>query len=196
MILPSRRSFLTLANASAALVVAGCGGAAPTTFDLTAPRSGAGFGRGNARALVVPEPSTIFALDSERIVVRASGGELTYLPRAQWSDRLPRLIQTRLIQTFENRGRVAVGRPTDRLVGTSQLLLDIRAFEVREGSRDAVIELAAKLVNATTGRVIAARLFTASSPVGSIDGAGVSQALDQALARVLGEITQWAGSLA
>jgi cholesterol transport system auxiliary component len=175
-----------------ALALAGCGGGpAPVTYDLTAVR--AGLRRGGSRSIIVAEPTTIFALDSERIVIRAANGEITYLPRAQWSDRLPRLLQARLIQSFENAGRAAVGRPTDRLSGTAQLLVDIRSFEVREGPRDAFVEVAAKLVASGSGTVLNARLFGASAPVGAIDGQGASKALDQALASVIGQIVAWAG---
>ncbi len=189
---PDRR-ILLLAGASALL--AGCGGGPPpSTFDLSAPRGAARGLSGGSRAIVVQEPSAIAALDSERIVVRAASGELTYLPRAQWADRLPRLVQARLIQTFENRGRAAVGRPTDRIVGDVQLIVDIRNFEVREASRDAYVEVAAKIVGGTSGNVATARLFSASAPVGTIDGAGATAALDQALARVLLDVTGWAGA--
>jgi cholesterol transport system auxiliary component len=195
MIPSTRRQFLSLTAASSALLLAGCGGgAAPTTFDLTAPRDGLRRSGGGRRAIVVPEPTTVAALDSERIVVRAANGELTYLPRAQWADRLPRLFQTRLIQTFENSGRAAVGRPADRLSSSYQMLIDIRAFEAREATRDAVIEVAAKLVNASSGSVVNARLFGSSAALSSIDGTGVSQALDQAMARVVSDITAWAGT--
>jgi cholesterol transport system auxiliary component len=192
----SRRSFLVLAAGAASLSLAGCGGGpAPTTFDLSAPREGLRRSAGGRRAIVVAEPTAVSTLDSERIVVRAANAELTYLPRAQWSDRLPKLVQTRLIQTFENSGRAAVGRPGDRLAGAYQLLLDIRAFEIREASRDAFVEVAVKLVHASSGAVSNARLFAAASSVGAIDGAGAAQALDQALGRVLADITTWAGAI-
>ncbi len=191
---PDRRIFLAT-GLPALLMLTGCGGGpAPSTFDLSAPRGAPGRLSGGSRAIVVQEPSAIAALDSERIVVRAAAGELTYLPRAQWADRLPRLVQARLIQTFENRGRAAVGRPTDRIVGDVQLIVDIRHFEVRESSRDAYVEIAAKIVGGTSGNVSNARLFSATAPVGAIDGAGASSGLDQALARVLLDVTGWAGA--
>jgi cholesterol transport system auxiliary component len=178
---------------TAAFAVSACGGGPATvTYDLTAVRAGLRRA-GSGSTIIVAEPSTIFALDSERIVVRSAGGEITYLPRAQWSDRLPRLVQARLIQSFENAGRAAVGRPTDRLTGTSQLLIDIRSFEVREASRDAFVEVAAKLVSNGSGRIANARLFGANAPVAAIDGAGATQALDQALASVITQIVGWTG---
>ncbi|MGL4635547.1 MAG: ABC-type transport auxiliary lipoprotein family protein [Beijerinckiaceae bacterium] len=176
----------------AAMPLAACGGGpAPSTYDLTAPRDGLRRSAGR-RVIVVAEPTAVFALDSERIVVRAATGELTYLPKAQWADRLPRLVQSRLIQTFENTGRAAVGRPGDRLSGTYSLITDIRAFEVREATRDAYVEMACKLVSAGSGNLVTARQFSAGVPVGAIEGAGATQALDQALSRVMADITGWA----
>lgn len=176
----------------AALGVAGCGGGpAPVTYDLTAVRAGLRRSSGGS-SIIVAEPTAIFALDSERVVVRSAAGEITYLPRSQWSDRLPRLFQARLIQSFENAGRAAVGRPTDRLIGTAQLVADIRNFEVREATRDAFVEVAAKLVTSGSGRVSNARVFAASAPVSAIDGQGATQALDQAMASVITQIVGWA----
>jgi cholesterol transport system auxiliary component len=189
----SRRAALALLAVSVTGMSA-CGRAAPTTFDLSAPREGLTRSHGRA-ILIVPEPVAIFALDSERIVIRAANGELSYLSNAQWSDRMPRLVQARVVQTFENRGRAAVGRPGDRLAGALTLLLDVRVFEVREMERAAAIEVAAKLVGAGSGSVRAARLFGASAPVGAIDGPGVTAAMDQALARVLTDLTGWASAL-
>mgnify|MGYP002654455682 CR=1 FL=1 len=187
----SRRLFVALGSASSALTVAGCGGGpAPTTFDLSAASATRRFSGGPT--IVVPEPTTIFALESERIVVRTAAGELTFLARAQWSDRLPRLFQARLIQTFENQGRPAVGRPVDRLSSSYQLLIDIRAFEAREATRDGFIEVAAKIVTTASGNVRKARLFSASTPVASLDGGGVTVALDASLTRVLLDISAWA----
>ncbi|MCA3562888.1 MAG: membrane integrity-associated transporter subunit PqiC [Methylocystis sp.] len=186
----SRRFVLLSGAASSALTVAGCGGgSAPTTFDLSP--AGAAKRYVGGPTIVVPEPTTIFALDSERIVIRTSAGDLAYLSRAQWSDRLPRLFQARLIQTFENQGRPAVGRPVDRLSSSYQLLIDIRSFEAREANRDGYIEVAAKIVTTASGNVRKAQLFSASTPVAALDGSGVTAALDASLGKVLLDITAW-----
>jgi cholesterol transport system auxiliary component len=183
----SRRALIIGAGG---LGLAGCGGPPPVTFDLTAPREG--LRRGGGRTLIVAEPTTVFALEADRIVIRNARGEITYLPRAQWTDRLPRLVQARLIQTFENAGRAGVGRPSDRISGAVQLTSDIRSFEIREASRDALVEIAVKLVGSATGAVGRARLFVGRAPVSAIDGPGATTALDLALASVLTEIVAWA----
>ncbi len=188
------RKPVTIALAFAASVLlAGCGGgSAPTTYDLSAPRD---FGRlGGSRAtLVVAEPTTVQALDSDRVIVKDSTGALSFLGGAQWADRVPKLVQVRLIQTFENGSRLgSVARPGDRITPEVQLITDIRSFNIDAGSGAAVVEITAKLVGDRTGDIRRARLFSARVPAGAVDGAGAAQALDRALSQVLIEIVRWA----
>lgn len=174
------------------LLLAGCGGgSAPTTYDLSAPRD---FGRigGGGGVLIVAQPTTVQALDSDRLIVKDSTGALSFLGGAQWADRVPNLVQTRLIQTFENGSRIAaVGRPGERIVPDFQLNTDIRAFNIEAASGQAVVEITAKLIGDRTGKVQRAKLFSARVPAGA-EGAGAAQALDQALSQVLIQIARWA----
>ncbi len=187
-----RRLALPLLLAGATLL-AGCGGGAtPTTFDLSAP---SGFGRvgGSRAALIVAEPTTVQTLDSDRIIVKDSAGALSFLGGGQWADRVPRLVQTRLIQTFENGSRLgAVARPGERIVPDLQLNTDIRSFNIDAASGAAVVEITAKLVGDRTGKVQRARLFQARVPASASDGPAAAQALDRALSQVLIEIVRWA----
>lgn len=178
--------------AAGSLLLAGCGGgSAPTTYDLSAPRD---FGRigGGGGVLIVAQPTAVQALDSDRLIVKDSSGALSFLGGAQWADRVPNLVQTRLIQTFENGSRIAaVGRPGERIVPDFQLNTDIRAFNIDAASGQAVVEITAKLIGDRTGKVQRAKLFSARVPAGA-DGAGAAQALDQALSQVLIQIARWA----
>lgn len=189
---PSRLLVLPLAL-SGLLLLSGCGGGAtPTTFDLSAPSN---FGRvgGSKAALVIAEPTTVQTLDSDRIIVRDSSGALSFLGGAQWSDRVPKLVQTRLVQTFENASRIAaVSRPGDRITPDLQLITDIRRFTIDTASGAAVVEITAKLVGDRTGQVQRAKIFTASVPASASDGAAAAQALDRALSQVLIQIVRWA----
>lgn len=200
MLMPSPLSSLSVRARAAsgaiaiALLLTGCGGGpTPTTFDLSAPRD---FGRvgGSQAALVVAEPTTVLALDSDRLIVRDSAGALSFLGSAQWADRVPRLVQTRLIQTFENGSRIAaVSRPGERMVPDVQLNTDIRSFNIDAASGQAVVEITAKLVGDRTGKIQRAKLFSARVPAGTADGAAAAHALDKALSQVLIEIVRWAG---
>jgi cholesterol transport system auxiliary component len=177
---------------SIALVLAGCGGTPPTTFDLTAP---SGFGRvgGSGATMVVARPTTVQALDSDRVIVKDSSGALSFLGGAQWADQIPALIQTRLIQTFENASRIgSVSAPGQGITPTVQLVTDIRSFNIDAASGSAVVEITAKIVGDASGKIQRARLFSARTPAVGVDGPGATQALDRALSQVLVEIVRWA----
>lgn len=198
---PSRQAFASCSGnlvRIAATVVIGlslsaCGGApSRTTFDLTAPAdvAGSGIGRGQ---LVVNEPTTVQALDSDRILIREASGAIAYLPDVQWADRLPRLVQARLIQTFENASRLGrVSRPGDRIVPDLALNLDIRSFGIDAATSEAVVELTARLISDRTGRVVSARAVKVRRPA-STSGPAAAQALNEALSQALREVVRWGG---
>jgi cholesterol transport system auxiliary component len=179
-----------------ALLLCGCSALSPPTpetFDLTAPTRHVAVRSGGRAQIVVAEPSALQAIDSNRILVRPGDGLVTYLPGAQWADRLPRLVQVRLIQTFENAHRIGmVGSPEDKFTPDVSLVTEIRDFQIQTTpSPVAVVTIAARIVNQTTGRIVAAELFTASVPAAGITGRQASAALDQALDKVLVRVMTW-----
>ncbi|HEX8375460.1 MAG TPA: ABC-type transport auxiliary lipoprotein family protein, partial [Geminicoccaceae bacterium] len=113
----------------------------------------------------------------------------------QWADRLPRLIQTRIIQSLENSGRLrSVSRPGDKIVSDYQLISEIRAFDIAAGSGEAVVDLSAKLITEGTGKVVAAKIFQARVPVAKVEAGAAAVALDAALAVVLADVVRWVNS--
>ena len=189
----THRSLAALAVAAALSgLLAGCGsGAAPATYDLAAlPGSGRPLGVG--RSVVVAEPVTLQTFDGDRIIVKDASGGVSFLGGGQWSDRLPRLVQTRMIQSFENAGRLrSVSRPGDRVTADYNLISEIRSFEVSAGTGEAVVALSAKLVSESTNRVAAARIFEARVRVSAVDAPNAARGLDEALSGVLGQMARW-----
>ncbi|WP_298965069.1 ABC-type transport auxiliary lipoprotein family protein [uncultured Methylobacterium sp.] len=190
----SRRAPPSLAAAAGiVLALTGCGGAVPTTFDLTALPGAARAGAAR-RSIVVAEPVGIQPFEADRIIVRA-GGTVSFLGGGQWADRLPRLIQTRLIQSLENAGRLrSVGRPGDKVAADIILVSDIRAFDIVAPSREAVVDLSVKLVQDSTGTVTAARVFQARVPVEQVAAPQAANGLDRALSIVLADVVRWVGA--
>ena len=171
------------------LALSGCGGGTvPETFDLTAPSN---FAARPARGqLVVNEPVATLPVDSDRIVIRTAPEAVAYLTGAQWADRLPRLLQTRLIAAFENSHSLKnVGRPG--LNADNALTSEIRRFEVDVTTGQAIAELSVKLVGDRSGRIRAAKIFTCLSPAPSKGPALIAGALDQALADCLRQVVNW-----
>ena len=190
----SRRRFIAaLAMTAAGLAVASCGTPPSPTFDLSAARDIAPRKRGGVGGqLLIYEPVTLAVYDSDRLVVKGATQGLTYLPGVQWADRLPRLVQTRLIQSFENANRFkSVGRPGDQITATMVLNTEIRAFQVEEQTRQALVEISAKVIGQGSGQIQRAQLFTVRVPVSSIDAGGATAALDEALRQALSQIVGW-----
>ncbi|HTK12677.1 MAG TPA: ABC-type transport auxiliary lipoprotein family protein [Xanthobacteraceae bacterium] len=188
----------------AALLVglSGCallgGGAAPSpAYDLTAPHDfGTGF-RGSRGQLIVTEPTALAVLDSDKIVVRAPSGEIATAGGAQWRDRLPKLMQERIVQTFENAHRMrGVGVPANNLTGDYQLIIDIRRFEISVTNTPvAEVEFTAKIVSGQTGRIVSANVFHASAPATSAEGQAAAFALDAAFGKAVVGLVRWAARL-
>lgn len=178
------------------LLLTGCaavGGRELATFDLTAPQDLQEItGRSNAQILV-PVPTALKSLNSERIVVRPNLQEITYFGDAQWSDRLPNMVQDKLIQTFENSGRIrSVAKPGDGVVVDYKIAANIRNFELLEdGSGKALVTLSVKIINDRTGRVRASRLFSANVPATLSSSAKSVEALDMACDQILKETLDW-----
>ena len=126
--------------------------------------------------------------------MRTRAGEASYLPGAQLIDRLPRLLQARIVQSFENTRRVrAVARPGEGLDPDVVLLTDIRTFGLDASAGTvAEIDLSVRLVSGRNGRVIGAELFSVRAPAASTEPRAVIAALDGALSQVLTRLVDWA----
>jgi cholesterol transport system auxiliary component len=170
-------------------LIAGCSSPPPPTFDLSAPRNPGHVGGGGQ--LAVAEPVAVQAFDSDRVIVKDRGGAISYLAGAQWADRLPKLIQAKLVQTYENAGRVGgVGRPGGGVSADRLLVTEIRDFNIAAAAGEAVVTLTAKIVT-SGGQAIAGKVFSARVSVGTVEGPAAAQALDQALGQVMTEIVRW-----
>ncbi len=180
---------------SLATVVGACAlasGPAPNTYELEAPRQFTSQLGSSGAQLAVTEPTVVGALDSERIVVRPSTMEVTYLARSQWSDRTPKLVQARLIEAFQNSGRIrSVGQPGGAVVNDIGLVTDLHAFHIDAASNTAVIDLSARLVRDSDGRVAASQRFKAVQPLSGSDAGAMVAGLNQAFDQVANDVVAW-----
>jgi len=144
--------------------------------------------------LLVPTPTALKALDSENIVVSSAPGSIEYLKGAQWGDRLTNIVQSRLVQAYENTGASGgIGRPGDGLAINYQILTDLRMFGIQAyaSPKLAVVELAVKLMNDKNGEVRATRVFRTAIQVNGTTNAAYVKALDAAFERTASEIVSW-----
>jgi cholesterol transport system auxiliary component len=185
-LLSARASRIGIAVA-VCLAAAACGGSAPETFDLT---SAPALEAQKLRAqIAVRVPLASLDLDSQRILVRTGPETVAYLSGAQWSDRLPVLVQTRLVQTFQNAHLIqSVGRASADVSAAYSLELDIQAFELDAKAIQGDVDIAAKIVDNRGGRIVAAQVFKAQVPAAGTGGADAAKALNAALASVMTQI--------
>jgi cholesterol transport system auxiliary component len=184
------RSGLALA---AALMLAACGGSSPETFDLSAATVPAA--RTMRAQISIRLPTASLDLDSQRILVRTAPDTVAYLAGAQWSDQLPALVQTRLLQTFENAHLIrSVGRAGAGVIADYSLELDIRAFELDAKALQANVDIAVKIVAAGSGRVVGAQIFKTQVPAAGTGGAEATAALNAALSTVMKQIVAFASA--
>lgn len=175
------------------LLVSGCAGKANNdTYSLSASPVVAGPAS-TGKQILVPEPTALKALDSDQVVTRLSGSEIRYLAQSQWSDRLPKMVQAKLVQAFENTGKVGgVGKPGEGLAIDFQVITEIRAFEIdTAGGNRAVVEIFVKILNDKNGTVRAQRAFRATQSVSGGGNPAFVKALDGAFAAVTADIVGW-----
>jgi len=185
----------------AGLALPGCamlpgGGPAPLdTYDLSTSRIEAEGPRRGRTQVLVAEPGALKVLDGENVVVRPSPGSVEFLKGAQWADRLPRVVQARLVEALQATGRLGgVGKPGEGLAIDYQIVTEIRAFEVRlDGAPRAEVTLYVKLLNDRNGVVRAARGFTATAPLSSAAAGNDAYiaALDRAFAQATRDLVSW-----
>jgi cholesterol transport system auxiliary component len=188
----------TIVAFAACLWLAACQSLVPTTppdtYDLTAPETFPDL-RGATRAqFLILEPSALSALDRQEIVVKPSDTEILYLDKAQWSDRLPKLVQARLIESFENTDRAsAVARPGDGLIIDYQIVSSLRAFQanISSGVKEARVALSAKIVSDRTGKVVRTRIFEKAVVLPSTSNNDIVLALDAAFDALARDIVSW-----
>ncbi len=165
----------------------------PPTYDLAAATEFPAVEKAIKGQLVVPDPNALILYDSQKILTRSGEGTYGNIDDAQWADNLPKLVQARIVQSFENAHQLsAVSRPLEQLNAQYRLELTIRSFQIALApSPHAVVDLVARLVT-DKGEVAGARAFTASVPASGTAAADAVAALSQAFSQVAGEIVTWA----
>lgn len=178
-----------------AMSVSACGSSSKTldTFELTTPSPSVSAPKRSNLQILIAEPNALKPLDGENIVVRPASIKVTYLKGAQWSDRLPNIVQARLAQAFQNSGRVGgVGLPGDGLAIDYQIVTDLRAFGIdASGPESAVVEIAVRILNDRNGSVRATKVFSARRSVSGAGNSAYAQALDGAFDDVASQIVVW-----
>ena len=118
---------------------------------------------------------------------------IQYLGKSQWSDRLPRVVQMRLAQAFQNSDRFkGVGLPGQGLAIDYQIVTEIRSFGIEAPSNAAHVAIAVKILNDRNGVVASERVFEERVVATGSDNAAFVAAIDAAFENVARDIVAWA----
>ena len=145
--------------------------------------------------LTVALPVADAALNTARIALRHNPVSLEYYARANWVDTAPRMIQTLLVESFENsKSIVSIGRQSVTLRADYSLLTDLREFQaeyIGAGPPRVRVRLNAKLVRMPQRNILATDTFEFVEPATSSDLKAVVVAFDVALGKTLKRIVEW-----
>ena len=164
-------------------------------FDLSAPRTFENVPKPLRGQLVIPEPTAIIQLDAQNIVFRSSKDASPEPAGPRWADNLSRLLQAKIVQSFENAGlQDKVSRNADAVTAEFQLLVDIRSFQlITQPAPTADVELSAKLVD-STGHILDARILHFTAAAKSVEITDSVAAFEEALGKALKDLVTWAST--
>jgi phospholipid/cholesterol/gamma-HCH transport system substrate-binding protein len=170
------------------------GGGTPAqkvTYDLHAPEDLGPASKTIKGQLAIPEPTAVAMLETQRFLF-SPAKDVPGFAEALWADSIPKLLQARLIESFENYDiahaplRVADIGQTD-----FQLLIDVRRFRIAVDSEPtAEIGLSARILD-KNGKIIASRLFEESQKFDKVEPPVAVAAFNDAFGRIAKEMIAW-----
>ena len=188
--------------ASLALMLSACtgvlpGGGPPPSFYTLSPKSSfsADIPKVNWQ-LVVENPATSGALSTQRIALTHDPVQIEYFGGARWTERAPQMVQTLLVESFENSGKIiAVGRQAIGLRSDFNLKSDLREFQAeydQEGEAPMIrVRVNAKIIRQPKRQIVASRTFERKIRADSTVMRDVVRAFDKALGTVLKRVVEW-----
>lgn len=161
------------------------------TYDLRAPQNLGPAGKTIKGQLAVPEPTAVAMLETQRFLF-SPAKDYPGFADVLWADSIPKLLQARLIESFENYDIThAPLRVADIGQSDFQLLIDVRRFRIATDSGPvAEIGLSARIVD-KNGKVIASRLFEDAEKFDQIEPAAAAAAFNDAFGRIAKDMIAW-----
>ena len=170
------------------------GGGTPAqkiTYDLRAPPNAGAAGKTIKGQLAIPEPTAVAMLETQRFLF-SPAKDYPGFADVLWADSIPKLLQARLIESFENYDIAhAPLRTTDIGQTDFQLLIDVRHFRIATDPEIvAEIGLSARIVD-KNGTVVASRLFEDSEKFDKIEPLAAVAAFNEAFGRIARDMIGW-----
>ena len=145
--------------------------------------------------LAVEEPNASAYRNTSRIAIAQSATSSDYYAKTGWTDRAPLMVQTRIIDSFENSHKIiAVARESIGLRANYVLQSDLRNFEamyIYGKPPIAHVRIVAKLVRMPDRQIIGVGSFERCVRARADKVPKVVEAFDQALGSVMKRLVAW-----
>jgi cholesterol transport system auxiliary component len=145
--------------------------------------------------MIVETPIAAAGLNSSRIALQRTPTSLDYFARSNWTDLAPLMVQTLMIESFDNTGKiVAVSRESTSLRADYLLKTELREFQAEyngEGPPQVRVRMNAKLVRILDRSIIASHTVERTVPAEKGDMHSIILAYDEALGKVVRRIVEW-----
>jgi len=147
-------------------------------------------------SLEIARPTGAPVLDGLHIMVSPTPGELQAYRAARWAQTPGAMIETGLMRTLEDSGKIAaVSAQGSGAAAGYRLLLDLRDFRsdyAGSATPSATIEVNAKLLHLADRTIVGSRTFKIAQPAAGVDVAQVSDAFARAIGSLSHDLAGWA----
>ena len=145
--------------------------------------------------LAVEVPAAAANVNTGRIAIAMSPTSSDYYSKTAWTDRAAVMVQTRIVDSFENSHKiVAVARESIGLRANYVLQTDLRNFEAMYfygGTPIVKVRIVAKIVRLPDRQIIGAATFERCVRARADKVPKVVEAFDQALGSVMKRLVAW-----
>jgi len=157
--------------------------------------------------LLIEVPSSPAGINTSRIALSDSPIEMHYFAHANWTDQAPRMVQTLLVESFENSNRiVAVGREAVGLRADYILKTELREFQAEYSTKlprngDEItatsvppvirVRINAKLIQLPRRAIVASNTFEYTIPAQENSMEAIIRAFDEGLGKVMKRLVDW-----
>jgi len=149
------------------------------------------------KQLIIEEPIAAGGLDNNRIALRPHATKLQFFANARWTERAPKMLQTLLVESFENTNKIiSVGRQSIGLRSDFTLKTELREFQVEQGPDQNTstirVRINAKLVQQPNRVIVGSQSFESRLDIQK--GGGMNDiviAFDTATGKVIKKLVEW-----
>ena len=145
--------------------------------------------------LEIARPDAARNIDSLRIAVRPTPGELQVYKGASWAKTPSEQLQDTVQRALEDSGKIeGVAGKGSGVAADYTLLMDLRRYESDYAGNAvpaATIEVNAKLLHSPDQAIVASHTFLQADPAGATDAASVAAAFGTALGQIGHDIAGW-----